>query len=387
MKIDLTKITYGFFGACAVAGLTYLGIAKYYEKEIAFGEEYSTVISAVNNIDESYYKGPDKSYYAQNMIGGLVNGLNDRYSNCTDHNMGVENDVNYSAQLQAAGFRITFDSVSENIMISEVKHNSQAEKMGLCRGDLILSIDGESVIKEGYYNIIPKLIGKSGTSVELLVDHDGEKKNITYVREKDFENSRAINSNLYDNGVFYFRLNSFNIQATDDFSREFDSVIAENNVTDLVIDIRNNHGGEIEEAVKFFDLFAPAGNVVATEETKGGKIETFTTTNDIKYKNLNIVILVSENTCSSGEILTALFQDTGFGTVIGTQTAGKGVFQNTYSFDKFSSYALVAGYYYVNDVPNYDGVGIIPDIEIQMDSELIGTDDDIQLKKALELLS
>ena len=120
MKIDFTKITYGFFGACAVAGLTYLGVAKYYEKEIAFGENYGEVIKAVEDIDNIYYQEPDKSQFSRNMIAGLVNGLNDRFTSCNDNNMDVEASVNKSAQLKAAGFSIMRDAASKNIFINDV---------------------------------------------------------------------------------------------------------------------------------------------------------------------------------------------------------------------------------------------------------------------------
>ena len=159
--------------------------------------------------------------------------------------------------------------------------------------------------------------------------------------------------------------------------------MAENDISSLVLDLRNNKGGETGETVKFFDLFAPAGNQVVNKEEKSGKLWLYETTDDVKYRNLKIVVLVSEETLSSGEIIAAFFKDTGLGTVIGTQTGGKGVFQKKYFFDQFCD----SGYYYVNDLPNYDGVGITPDIVIEMDNELIDTEDDIQLKKAIEFLS
>ncbi|WP_303804364.1 S41 family peptidase [Ruminococcus flavefaciens] len=387
MKIDFTKITYGFFGACAVAGLTYLGLAKYYEKEIAFGENYGEVIQAIDDIDNVYYQEPDKSEYSRNMIAGLVNGLNDRFTFCLDRNMETENSVNKSAQLLDAGFYIVRDTNSENILISNVEPSSPAEKMGLCRGDLILKIDGVSVAKVGYYNIIEKLIGKSGTSVELLVEHDGKRNIVNYVREKDFDKARNQTSELCDNGIFCYQFDKFDVDTVIQFVSEFNSLLNEKEIKGLIIDLRQNEGGDIEEAIKFFDLFAPAGNQVLTQESRSGKICTFQTTDEIKYKDIKVAVLVSNDTYSSGEILASLFKDTGLGVVIGTQTGGKGVFQVRKRFNDFYDYSIVAGYYYVNDLPNYNGVGITPDIVVDMDQRFIGTDEDTQLQKALELLS
>lgn len=387
MKINFTKLTYGFFYACAMAGITYLGVAKYYEKEIAFGENYGSVIQAVKDVEDHFYHDADRDDMTRNMVGGLINGLNDRYTSCLDANSSIENNVNFSAQLQTAGFCITYDDYSDNILINNVEPNSQAEKMGLCRGDLILSIDGVSVREAGYYNIIGSLVGKSNTSVELLVDHNGEQRYLTYVREKDIESSKEVGSELLDNGIFYYRFNQFDLNSANSFSYELDSAMSKNDVNGLIIDLRKNSGGKTDEAVKLFDFFAPAGNQIMAEEVKTGKQIVYCTSNDIKYKDMKVVVLVSEKSLSSSEVLAAFFKDTGLGTVVGTQTGGKGVFQMKRSFNDFYHYNIVAGYYYVNNLPNYNGVGITPDVVVDMDPKLIGTDDDIQLKKALEILS
>jgi carboxyl-terminal processing protease len=110
------------------------------------------------------------------------------------------------------------------------------------------------------------------------------------------------------------------------------------------------------------------------------------TTDGVEY-DMPVVVLVSGNTYSSAEKLTALFQSTKRGTIVGTQTGGKGVYQDQIPLGDGTAVTLVQGYYYVNDVPNFHEIGITPDIVIDMDEALIGTDKDIQLKKAIELLS
>ena len=110
------------------------------------------------------------------------------------------------------------------------------------------------------------------------------------------------------------------------------------------------------------------------------------TSDGVEY-DMPVVVLVSGDTYSSAEKLTAFFQSTKRGTVVGTQTGGKGVYQDKVYLSDGTAVTLVQGYYYVNDVPNFNGVGLTPDIIIEMDTELIGTDKDIQLKKAIELLS
>jgi carboxyl-terminal processing protease len=189
---------------------------------------------------------------------------------------------------------------------------------------------------------------------------------------------------MYDNGIFYYHLSGFDLSSSVNFEHEIDEF--RNDIKGLIFDLRDNGGGVADEAVKIFDLFYGSGCSVKTVYEKSGKVEIYETSDGVKY-DFPVVLLVSEKSLSSSEILAAFVQDTGRGTVVGTVTGGKGVFQRATELEDCSTYYIVAGYYYVNDLPNYDGVGITPDIIVEMDPELIGTDDDIQLKKAIELLS
>ena len=387
MKIDLTKITYGFFWACAVAGLTYLGVTEYYKKEIAFGSEYGGVITAMENIDKFYYKDVDKSEYERNMVSGLLDGLDDIYTYCNSSTKESEIMANNSMQMKTAGFKIGLDEVTKNMVITEVVPDSYAEELGLCKGDVILSIDGKNVKQTGYGQSAKSLLGKSDTSSVLEIIHEGKIRNITYVRSSDKDRFTTVSAKVLDNGIFYYRFDVFENGTAQSFKSYFDNSCAENDIKSIIIDLRRNGGGEIPEAVSFFDYFVPSGSHVVCEQTKTGEKDVYKTTDDVAIKDMDVVVLVSEDTLSSGEILAALFSNTGRGKVLGMQTGGKGVFQKANFLPRMDEYAIVSGYYYVNDIPNYNGIGITPDIVVDMDKRFIGTDDDIQLKKAVELLS
>lgn len=387
MKIDLTRITYGFFGACAVAGLTYLGVTKYYEKEISFGENYKGVIKAMEDIDEFYYKDADKENYERNMVSGLLGGLGDTYTFCNDTSKDLENSVNGSMQMKTAGFKVGKDSATDNIVITEVVPDSYAEKHGMCKGDLIVSIDGKNVRQVGYDNILRDLLGKSNTTSELVIERDGEMINISYARSKDEYRFLPLYRSVLDNNIMYYRFNSFDEGSAVVFKSAYDSFSSDGDIKGIILDLRDNVGGEIPEAIKFFDYFAPSGSHVVCEYSKSDKKDVYKTTDDVAIRDVNVVVLVSEDTISCGEILAALFSSTGRGTVVGSQTGGKGVFQNGRTLSDMSSYSIVSGYYYVNDVQNFDKVGITPDIVVDMEKRFRCTDDDIQLEKAKDLLS
>ncbi|MDD6345003.1 MAG: S41 family peptidase [Oscillospiraceae bacterium] len=381
MKKISHKIIYGIFSLTAVAGLTYLGTYYYYKDEIEFGRQNSQLLEVIDNIDENFYLDTDKEQMTYDMISGAVNGLDDKYTYYRAMNESAERDVNYSITLKSSGFQIDKDK-TRNILVTEVEKNSQAEKMGLKAGDLITDIDGQNVIETGYYNIISELMGKDYTKMNLKIMRDSESFEIEFVRRNIMERYSDVDYRMIDDNTLYYRFNIFDDSSVSNFR----SAVNENPDTENVIfDLRQNGGGLTTETIKFFDLFADSGNQVKEVYSKSGKEEIYETSDGIEY-SFNIVLLVSGETYSSGEIFPLLFQDTGLGTVIGTQTAGKGVFQLKYMLDDFTSLYLVGGYYYVNDCPNYHNIGITPDIVIPMDNSLIGTDDDIQLKKAVEFL-
>ncbi len=250
-------------------------------------------------------------------------------------------------------------------------------------GDLIVEIDGKSIFGYGYYNSIELLLGNSDKATELVCRRGKDEYKISLKKGIKPQIDKIVENKLFDNGIFYYNLLEFEYGTTFQLKNELEKY---EGIKGLIIDLRSNGGGVTEEAVSLFDLFAGSGNKVKTVEEKSKKEEIFETTDNITYQ-FPVAILVSEQSKSSSEILAALFKDTGRGKVIGTQTGGKGVFQKWKELDDRSSYTLVAGYYYVNDIPNYNNIGITPDIIIEMESDLRNTENDIQLQKAFECLS
>ncbi len=384
MKLDCSKIVNGFFLSCAAAGIAYLGFTKYYEKELKFCEDYPQLISVNSDIEDYYYKPIDKNSLQYDMIDGLIDGLDDRYTYYNSNKNTNVNYVNKCAILKSNGLRIDRDKTKQ-MVITDVVPDSVAEREGMSVGDKIISINDVIIQRNGFYNSLDLFLGKNDDVLSLICSHEGEIYEVNIKREDMPEDKSGFMENkMLDNGIYYYHLSGFEIAAADLFEHYIDDY--RDDIKALIIDMRDNSGGDTEESVKFFDLFYGSGASVKTVSDKNGEVDIFETTNGVKY-DFPVVLLVSEKSLSSAEILAALFQDTGRGVTVGTTTGGKGVYQCIRSLEDFSTYHIVAGYYYVNDLPNYDGVGITPDIIVEMDPELIGTEDDVQLKKAIELLS
>lgn len=382
MKKINNKLIGVIFGAAAVAGITYFLTFQYYKREIEFGKNNEQLLNVYENVEQNFYLDTDTEQMTYNMISGLINGLDDRYSFYQTWNVYIENSVNNSATLLSSGFQIDKDKTG-NILVTQVTENSQAEKMGLKSGDIITDINGLNVIDTGYYEIIEKLMGKDYTSMKLNIVRDNSDMEIDFIRRNIIEDYSDIKYKMIDDDTLYYKFDSFNQSTVGNFERAV-SESGKDKIKNLIFDLRENRGGVDSDCIALFDLFSDSGNCFKNVYSKSGEVEIWETSDGIKY-NFNVVLLVSGETLSCGEIFPLFFQDSGLGTVVGTQTGGKGVFQLKTMLDDFTSYSIVAGYYYVNDLPNYNNIGITPDIVVPMDNALIGTDDDIQLKKALEI--
>lgn len=365
-----------------VSDITYLFTYYNYKDEIKFCEKNQQLLEVIDDVKENFYLDVDDEEMTYNMIAGVVNGLDDKFTYYHNYNQCQEINVNHSITLKSSGFQIDKDR-TENILVTEVKENSQAEKMGLCTGDLIVEINGQNVIETGYYDIISELLGKDKTFMDIVVQRGENIFPVRFERRNIIEKYSDVQYKMLDDDTLYYKFNVFD----DSTVANFEKAVEENNgnIKNVVFDLRENNGGVTEVCVDFFDLFSDSGSCVKNVYSKSEDVEIWETTDGIKY-DFNVVLLVSNNTISCGEILPTLFRDTGKGIIVGQQTKGKGVFQLKTRLDDFTTYSIVAGYYYVNDLPNYNNIGISPDIEIPMDNSLIGTDDDIQLKKAIEIL-
>lgn len=284
--------------------------------------------------------------------------------------------VNSSGTALASGFLIDI-SEDGNILLTEVKEELAAFRQGLREGDIITEIDGVSVSETGYENIANKLLGKQDTTVKLKYRRDGAESELTFVRDHEYIND-VESEKIGELG--YIRIKSFGEFAAGQFSEAMTEL---EDVEGYIIDLRENSGGMTEMAVQMADYFVGAAEVTMHSYNGDDMIyETNSSEKDIARKT---VVLVNGETASAAEMMTSLLMQYGADvTVIGEKTFGKGIYQQEYKLENGGVLHFTSGYYTVGDRDCYDGVGISPDIEIAMDSSLIGKDEDIQLQKALE---
>ena len=276
----------------------------------------------------------------------------------------------------------------DQIIINTVYPGSPAEKAGIMVGDLIYAIDGMTVEQIGVDYAINYVRGEIGTPVELTLLRDGEYVTLTAIRDTVEE----INADYYideENNVGYVQIVSFKLNTFEQFKECIDTLEAAG-VKGIIIDLRNNTGGYVSSAVDIASYILPDGLVAMSYQYKG-RDETFLYTEDEGEDHVitvPIVLLCNQYSASSSEILISALRDHRDNgvldlTIVGTNTFKKGIMQNTYYYPlDDSTVTLTVAYYKPPCGVNFHGVGIAPDIEVQITDKYV----DSQLERGFEEL-
>ena len=366
--------------AIAGAGLTLAGTSLTHDdNNNKFPDSFNKLNECVNIIKEEAIGTIDED----EAINGYLMASVDKYTHLVhdldeDEDRGMTKYVNKSGTAAASGFQICLAD-DGNILLTKVDENKAAYKSGLRALDLIVKIGDKEVAKEGYENIANKLLGKQDTEVQLVVRRNGEEHSITFKRD-----------NMYIRDVEWEKIGDIGYIKILKYSNMtegyMDKAIEElDGCKGYIIDVRQNGGGDIDACIGALKHFAPGVKVGLVAE----KIESEEkyVTKEAPTIDTPVAVLIDSGTASSSEIITGAIKQFNSKTeLVGTNTKGKGVYQKIKKLQTGDYLAYTAGKFYVGDWECWQGVGIAPDVEVEMDPALIGTDKDIQLKKALELL-
>lgn len=385
-KMDLNKYTGHIVTGLVCAGVTF-GACWYFmdysrRDAIELGKKMEIVNECVKYMEDENYPFADNDPVAAAVQGYISALASDKYTRYkTILNDAVEETVEYvntAGTAVASGFQIDVAD-DGNILISEITSGLAADKQGLQVGDVITAIDGVSVAEKGFENIANKMLGKQDTEVTFTVRRDGSEFDMLFKRDHEYINYADFEP-MGD--VAYVRLSQFEQFAEGQFNEALTSA---ESYDKMILDLRNNGGGSIDLCVSMASELC--GHCKVTKIAYSGKEIVTEMTYDTKFADKKIIVLINDATASSGEIMTATTKQELGVTLVGTNTRGKGVYQNVQRLSNGDELRYTAGSYTVGDWECYHGVGIAPDVEVEMDPSLIGTDEDVQLQKALELLN
>lgn len=351
-------------------------------------DKLTTKINTIKSkIEKEYLRDYDENELTEWAVKGYVAGLNDIYSEYFTADEMAEYSADTLGEYVGIGVYITKNTETNQIVIYGTIKDSPAEKAGLQTNDILIEVDGKEVNGDNYSDITTKIKGKEGTKVKLKVQRGEEEKEFEITRKKvEIIN---VSSQMLDKGIGYIYISSFDgTKLNEQFEKEYNS-LKDQGATTLIVDVRNNGGGIVDEALEIADLFTEKDTTLLIEKNKDGN-EDVTKAKKDKTINMKTVLLVNQKSASASEILAGIFKDkVDNATLVGTTTFGKGVIQILYQLPDGSGLKITSREYYTPNRREIDGKGIDPDVKVS-DYEYNGKIDlknDTQLQKAIETLT
>lgn len=377
--------------ACAITFvLTWTVSLNIYNSKISSSEKYEGVYAKLREMDvtvrNNYIGELNDETLEQSIINGYVVGIGDKYASYMSSASYYELQQTTSGVISGAGI-VTEEDGSGYLRITTVYKGGSAELNGVQAGDVITEIDGRSLLSMEEGTAAEKLSGDVGTRVALKLLRDGEEISVNLVRQQlDIE---SVTGEMLENNIGYISITAFNAKTSEQFA-EVLTKLTDGGAKALIIDVRQNGGGLVSALKPILNRFIPAG-IVATAEFSDGSRKTLIETDSDEYINIPMAVLVDGGTASAAEIFAAALRDECSALLVGTQTCGKGVIQNTYEFSDGSAITISTAKIISSKTGEYDGVGLKPDYVTELPTgalpENISRDTDAQLQKAVEVLT
>ena len=331
-------------------------------------------------INQLYIGDIDEESMLEGAIKGYVEGLGDPYTEYLTKEEMEEFTEETNSEYVGIGVYVGNDTVNNTILVVGVMKSSPAEEAGIQIGDVIEKIDGVAYTGEQLDEATKVLKAEEGTTATLTIRRDNEEKELTVVRRKI--TVQHVASEMLENNIAYIQIDSFDANVASNFEEQITSLI-NNGATGIIIDLRNNGGGIVDEATGIADLFLDKGEtILITKSKKENNEEETKSERDPIVKDIPVVILVNKATASASEILAGALKDNYGATIVGKQTYGKGVIQTLYTLTDGSGIKITTEEYYTPNHNQINEVGITPDIEVD-----ITENEDTQLQRAIEELT
>jgi len=338
-----------------------------------------------DSIDQYFLNEYEDETLVNGIYKGMVESLGDPYSTYYSVEELRKVRENTEGIYYGIGAYVSIDKETEGGLITKVMEGSPAEEAGLLDNDIIVQVDGENVLGLSVTDIVTKIKGPENTQVLLTIFREGATDYIELpVTRKKIE-SPTIQYEMLEDNIAYIQITEFDSVTTEQFISSLDQA-KNGGMRGLIIDLRDNPGGNLADVVNIAREILPKGLIVYTED-KYGKRQEYNCDGTHEL-DIPMVVLVNGNSASASEILSGAIKDYGKGTILGTTTYGKGIVQKIFSVSDGSAIKLTVSHYYTPNGNDIHGVGIEPDETLEFDVEAYrenGTDN--QLERAKEILS
>lgn len=335
-----------------------------------------------------FYEDVDKEKIVEGMYSGMMKGLDDKYTAYYTPEEYADLQINATQKYYGIGAALLQDRKTGEVTVSHVYEGSPAEQAGLKDGDFILQVEDIEAAETDLSELVTHIRGEEGTKVHIRFYRQGEKQD----REIDVKRANidlpTVEYEMLEGGIGYIHILEFGSPTAKQFKKAVED-LKQQGMKAMLFDVRDNPGGMVTAVTEILDEILPKGTVVYTQD-KYGKKENYTSDAE-HFLDYPIAVLMNGNSASASEIFAGAIRDFEYGTLIGTNTFGKGVVQTIISLKDGDAIKLTTAKYYTPKGENIHGTGIKPDIEEEFDyqGDVNAPYDkmqDSQVQKAMEVL-
>lgn len=340
------------------------------------GSEVEGKLNAIDSVLESFYFGDvDDETAKDNIYKAYLSSYGDKYTMyyAADEYKALKESTNGKFYGIGAVCQLSGEG---GVLLVDVYDNGAGYQAGLRSGDRVVNVDGRDITDMELSSAVALIKGDKGTSVTLEVIRGTERLTFSVVR--DAVEAKTVSYTLLDNNIGYLSISQFEEVTTKQFKAAVEDLQSQG-MKGLVIDIRNNPGGLLDTVVGMLKYMLPDGLIVYTEDKQGNRKEYKGQDND--EFNLPLAVIVNGNSASASEIFAGAIQDYGKGTIIGTQTYGKGIVQTVKPLTDGSAIKFTIAKYFTPKGQDIHGKGVTPDMVVEYDTD---ADVDTQLDAAIK---
>ena len=349
-----------------------------YKKIDLFGE-------VLEKINKEYVDEINQSESMDSAINGLLQSL-DPYSAYMSPEIFNEMQTETSGEFGGLGIEVSMESGVVKV-ISPID-DTPASKAGIKAGDYIVKINDIQVQGKSLSEAVELMRGPVGSSIELTIRRRGEKKALTFNITREIIQIKSVKADILDKDIGYLRLTSFNENSGDQIEKEIKKLEKDKSVKAYILDLRNNPGGLLSQAIKISDFFLNNGEIVSTKSRKAIENRKWFAKKGDLTNGKTLLVLINYGSASASEIVAGALKDHKRAILLGENSYGKGSVQSIIPLKNEGAIRLTVAKYYLPSGKSISEVGVSPDIEISEDSDdfVIKTETDNQLDYALKLL-
>nr|WP_320050573.1 S41 family peptidase [uncultured Desulfuromonas sp.] len=331
-------------------------------EEISAYEHLDQFIDVLTIIRKNYVEQAPIDQLMSGAIKGMLNEL-DPHSAYMPPDMFDEMQIETMGEFNGLGVEITVKD--HLITIIAPIADTPADRAGIRAGDIIIEIDGVLTKEMSVMDAVNKMRGPKGSKISLGIMRSGESAPLTFTLTRETIRVDSIKHRLYDPAIGYVRISQFQQRTAREFKAALKQLHEEAELQGLVIDLRNNPGGLLDQAVQVCDLFLDSGKIVSTQGRRSTDNFTYNATALDTEPSYPIVVLINEGSASASEIVAGALQDHKRAVILGTGSFGKGSVQSIIPLANHSGLRLTTAYYYTPNGTSIQARGIVPDVHVE----------------------